>query len=161
MWECVVKCGILTFYSLATDWWLLIVFRSEKLGSVRQGAPTKTAGDSGSLTNLLDAINKEFPLPGRLLVMYNGGWMSWVNWLWINYVQWLGQFNRNDRCHDAGWERFVNQMYRADVQWLNRSHTSFWNSTECFRAVALCSSFWHLDCEQKTSAELMLSIFFS
>jgi len=52
------------------NWFNCSLFRSEKPASIRQHEQAASA-DAGSLTNLLDAINREFPVPGRHLVWNN------------------------------------------------------------------------------------------
>ena len=48
----------------------VFLFRSEKPSSLRQAEETSRR-DAGSLSNLLDAINKEFPMPGCCLIILN------------------------------------------------------------------------------------------
>jgi len=45
-----------------------LLFRSDKPASARQNEQARKHG-SGSLSNLLDALDKEFPLPGLELLL--------------------------------------------------------------------------------------------
>jgi len=54
------------------------LFRSEKPSSVRQTEQANNR-DAGSLSNLLDAINKEFPMPGQRLILNAAEYAQSIN----------------------------------------------------------------------------------
>ena len=85
-------CGHVIVWHGVLEWQFVgFLFRSEKLSSGQQTAQA-SKGDDGSMSNLLDAINREFPMPGQFLslllnVIGSRITAQLLSSLWISAIQ--------------------------------------------------------------------------